>query len=267
MQAQADAFLEETESLAQLLRSAEPSVDYAQPTQFKGWSFDDVLRHLHFWNLAADTSLTDEAGFAALTRSVMEHARDGGSMREAEAALVDGLAGGALVDAWVERARAMAARFAAAEPKQRLKWVGPDMSARSSITARYMETWAHGQELYDALGVVRRNTDHIHNICVLGVNTFGWTFRNRGLDIPEPMPAVHLRAPSSASWIWGEADAPSRIEGTAEAFCQAVTQVRNASEVELEATGEVAKQWLAFAQCFAGPPQDPPAPGTRFTQR
>jgi len=36
----------------------------------------------------------------------------------------------------------------------RVKWIGVDMSARSCLTARLMETWAHGQEIYDILGVV-----------------------------------------------------------------------------------------------------------------
>jgi uncharacterized protein (TIGR03084 family) len=66
----------------------------------------------------------------------------------------------------------MAARFAAADPFARVPWVGPDMSVRSAITARLMETWAHGQAAYDLLGVVRRNTDRIRNIAVLGVNTY-----------------------------------------------------------------------------------------------
>ena len=75
-----------------------------------------------------------------------------------------------------------------ADPKARLKWPGPDMSARSSITARLMETWAHGQEVYDHLGVVRQNADRIQNIVVLGVNTFGWTYATRKQTPPGPMP-------------------------------------------------------------------------------
>jgi hypothetical protein len=27
--------------------------------------------------------------------------------------------------------------------------------------------------------------------------------------------------------------------------------------------GEPARRWMAFAQCFAGPPENPPAPGAR----
>ena len=31
-------------------------------------------------------------------------------------------------------------------------WYGPSMSARSFVTARLMETWAHGMDVADALG-------------------------------------------------------------------------------------------------------------------
>ena len=44
------------------------------------------------------------------------------------------------------------------------------MSVRSSISARLMETWAHGQEVYDVLGVLRVNSDRIRNIAHLGIN-------------------------------------------------------------------------------------------------
>ena len=68
------------------------------------------------------------------------------------------------------------ARKNPADPKKRVKWMGPDMSARSSITARLMETWSHSQALYDALGIIRENKDRIKNIVVLGNNTFKWCY-------------------------------------------------------------------------------------------
>ena len=262
MQEQADAFRAESRALHALLSGAR-DLDYGRGTQFKAWTFDEVLRHLHFWNIAADTSLDDEAGFEALRDELMAQAR-AGDMRGAEASLVGHLSGPALLEAWIERADAMADRFAGADPKRRLKWVGPTMSARSSITARLMETWAHGQELYDELGVARVDGDHIRNIVVLGVNTFGWTFTNRQEPVPERMPRLRLSAPSGELWEWGEPSEEECIEGTAEAFCQVVTQVRNVADTDLRVTGEIAGRWMRRAQCFAGPPNDPPAPGTRF---
>lgn len=161
----------------------------------------------------------------------------------------------------------MAERFAAADPSARVKWVGPDMSVRSSITARLMETWAHGQAVYDLLGVVRRNTDRIRNIAVLGVNTYDWTFKVRGRGSPAPKPHVRLTAPSGAVWTWNDPSETDLIDGVAEEFCQVVTQVRNVADTRLELRGAAAHAWMANAQCFAGPPETPPSPGTRRMRR
>jgi hypothetical protein len=36
------------------------------------------------------------------------------------------------------------------------------------------------------------------------------------------------------------------------------------SDTGLKMTGDVARQRMDLAPCFAGPPEKPPAPGTRF---
>ena len=258
---QAQDFLDESKALHALLQPLDDAA-FGQATAFKGWTMNDVLRHLHYWNWMAWLQLNDES---LLVAQMDEIARAGG-MRPAETAHVEGAAGRTLVDIWIDQAKATATAFAAADPKARLKWAGPDMSARSSITARLMETWAHGQEIYDQLGVVRQNADRIRNIVVLGVNTFGWTFKNRKLDIPETMPLVVLTAPSDEVWTYGEAGGTDRVEGPAEEFCQVVTQTRNIADTALVVTGPIATQWMGFAQCFAGRPETPPAPGVRKTQ-
>jgi uncharacterized protein (TIGR03084 family) len=160
----------------------------------------------------------------------------------------------------------MAGRFADADPKKRVKWVGPDMSVLSSITARLMETWAHSQAIYDLLGKERSDKDRIKNVAVIGINTFGWTFANRGLLVPADRPYVRLGASSGATWEWGQPSEDNFIEGSAVEFCQVVTQVRNIADTKLHVIGETATSWLAIAQCFAGPPENPPLPGTRFRQ-
>lgn len=140
------------------------------------------------------------------------------------------------------------------------------MSARSSVTARLMETWAHGQEVYDHLGEERVNTDRIRGIVVLGVNTFGWTYKARKEEPPGKMPQLQLTAPSGELWSFGEDDGTGLIEGRASEFCQVVTQTRNIADTELMVRGDVARDWMSKAQCFAGPPIAPPEPGARFRQ-
>jgi uncharacterized protein (TIGR03084 family) len=188
----------------------------------------------------------------------------GGRLPDFEAEYLGGLSGQALLAEWTAQYRVMTPRFAAADPRHRVKWVGPDMSVLSSITARLMETWSHAQAIYDVLGAKRADTDRIGNIVRLGVNTYGFTWKNRRQDSPGPMPRLRLTAPSGAIWEYGEPSESGVITGSATQFCQVVTQCRNIADTSLAVTGEVAHQWMAVAQCFAGPPQDPPGAGTRF---
>ena len=258
---QATDFLNESEALNALLLPLSEA-DFQSPTQFKGWTINNIIRHLHVWNIAVDLSLQDEAAFSAFVAAMMAGVR-GGKLPEFEVSYLNNLSGHALLSAWMQRVETTAAAFAATDPKLRLKWVGPDMSALSSITARLMETWAHAQAIYDVLGIARRDTDRIGNIVRLGVNTWGFTWKNRRMEPPGPMPQLRLAAPSGAIWEYGEPSDSGAISGSATEFCQVVTQCRNIADTSLEVAGEVAHQWMSVAQCFAGPPQDPPLPGTR----
>ncbi|MGB1161886.1 MAG: TIGR03084 family metal-binding protein [Alphaproteobacteria bacterium] len=265
MMEQAQAFLDESEALFELIKDLDDEALELQ-TGFKGWTINAVIGHLHMWNHAADLSLEGEGKFEELFSAFVEHMAAGGSFNSFELEWRDGLNGQALVTEWQAYYRALAHRFGAADPKARVEWAGPGMSVRSSVTARLMETWAHGQEIYDLLGVKRQNRDYIKNIVVLGLNTYGFCFQNRKMEIPEPRPFLKLTAPSGVIWEMGEANDKEVIEGLAEEFCQVVTQTRSIADTTLQVTGENATAWMDIAQCFAGAPQDPPLPGTRKTE-
>jgi len=257
-------FVAESEALAQALTSM-PEADWDTETQFKSWTVNEVLRHLHFWNRAADLTLTDPTGFQDLVSTFGAQLGPGG-MRPVERALIP-TSGAALFDAWQALYRDMAVRWGEIDPKQRVPWIGPDMSARSMMTSRQMETWAHGQEVFDLLGLEQPQGDRVKNIVVLGVNTFGWSHQVQGLDVPDAVPAITLTAPSGTHWHLGEAASPDRIAGSAVEFAQVVTQTRNIADTSLHVEGPVATQWMATAQCFAGGRETPPAPGTRFRRQ
>ena len=262
---QALDFKAESDALHALLDPLNDA-DFERQTQFKGWTVNDVLQHLHYFNYAADLSLTDEAGILALLADFRAALEGGESMVAYTDRKLDGIKGRALLALWRDYYTGMTENFLNADPKKRLKWAGPDMSVLSSITARLMETWAHGQEVYDLLGVVRDERDHIKNIVVIGNNTFGWTFANRGEEVPAEKPFLKLTAPSGETWQFNDPSDTERIEGSATEFCQVVTQTRNIRDTRLRVVGETANRWMAVAQCFAGAPQDPPSPGTRFSQ-
>lgn len=256
-------FRDESDALYRVLAPL-ADTDFARPTQFKGWTIHDVVSHLHAWNWAADLSLRDAAGFEDFRAKFLAELGKGRRIREVERDWLDDATGRARLEQWREFYVAMTERFAAADPKRRVEWAGPSMSVRSSISARLMETWAHGQEVYDALGTTCVQTDRIKNIADLGVRTFGWAYMNRRRAVPDRVPYVRLAAPSGAVWEWNEGEAENRVEGDAVDFCKVVTQTRNVADTGLRVTGPIAHDWMAIIQCFAGPPEDPPAPGTRF---
>ncbi len=255
----------ESQSLYDLLKDRSEE-DLARATLFKGWTANRILGHLHVWNIGADLSLSKPEAFAPFNTDAIAHFSSG-DLAGFEAKYLEGLSGHALLDEWMFYTTGMCDRFAQADPKARVPWVGPDMSVRSSISARLMETWSHAQALYDLFGVARQDHDYIKNIVVLGVNTFGWTYKNRSLDLPGTMPYLNLTAPSGEVWEWGEPNEAGRIEGRATEFCQVVTQTRNIADTALQVTGPVATEWMGMAQCFAGPPEVPPAPGQRHMAR
>lgn len=262
---QAIDFREESDALFALLDTLEDQ-DWERKTQFKQWTINDIVAHLHFGDYAADLSLRDGAAFRNFARSIAAASKQGIGHLASTHAWLNGTRNRALLKRWHDFSREMTDRFIVADPQQRVQWFGPDMSVRSSITARLMETWAHGQAVYDLWGKARIDTDRIKNIAVIGVNTFGWTFSNRGLAVPATMPYVRLTAPSGMIWEWNQLDQENLIEGSAVEFCQVVTQVRNIADTTLSVVGETANSWMAMAQCFAGPPENPPAPGSRFRQ-
>ena len=267
----ADDFLEECTDLHDLVGTLNDA-DLSRPTQFKGWTTNDILAHLYMWNRAAIDALKQPDAFNDLVAFVMTRIGQGDDHRAmqrlwlAQAGLPD--TGQALIAAWRDLYPVLAAEYRYADPQSRVPWLGPAMSARAKIIARQMETWAHGQAIFDLFGIIRHDQDRLHNIAHLGVTTYSFAFRNRAQTPPLPKPFVALTAPSGAVWTWNDPDAGTCVSGSATQFCQVVTQTRNIADTSLAVRGEQAAAWMAIAQCFAGPPHDPPAPGARaITQR
>ena len=133
------------------------------------------------------------------------------------------------------------------------------MSGRSFLTARLMEVWAHGQDIVDTVGATRPSTDRLRHIAQLGFITRGWTYMNRGLDVPSTPVRVELTSPSGETWSFGPDDAAESIVGPAEDFCLVTTQRRHVDDTALVVTGPSARDWMEKAQLFAGPPSEGPA--------
>jgi uncharacterized protein (TIGR03084 family) len=131
-----------------------------------------------------------------------------------------------------------------------------------------METWAHGQDVADALGAEREPTDRLRHVAHIGVVTRGFSYAVRDREPPDVEVRVELTGPGGDVWTWGPETelAPSGsvewVSGPALDFCLVVTQRRNVDDTSLAAYGEHANEWLTIAQCFAGGPTLGPPPHT-----
>ncbi len=141
----------------------------------------------------------------------------------------------------------------------RVAWYGPSMGSKSFLTARLMETWAHGQDIVDAVDADRPATDRLRHIAQLGFITRGWSYLNRGLEVPAGTVRLELTGPAGDTWVFGPDDADDVVTGDALDFCLVVTQRRHLDDTALT-TGELGRDWLAIAQAFAGGATDGPAP-------
>jgi uncharacterized protein (TIGR03084 family) len=249
----------EGEDLSNLLDTLTPT-DWDRTTTFKDWTVYDVIAHLHFSDHMGVTTMKSGDAFNEL---MADMGASGLTMSDYTRRWLGELPASDLVEGWRGLFAEMCDRLEAMDPDVRLTWAGPGMKPRMFTTARQMETWAHGWELYDLLGLTRQHTDRIKNIAAIGVRTFGWTFVNRNLEVPSDIPYVRLTAPSRVTWEFNDSEAPNRVIGDAVEFCQVVTQVRNIADTTLEVIGDSATRWMAIAQCFAGAASEPPAPGSR----
>ncbi len=256
-------FRDEANELHELLLTLRVA-DWERETLFKQWTVNDIVQHLHDGDLMAAASVSGPQHFAEF-RAERQALLDRGMNRlQATRHRFADLTGARLRDRWHAQVASLCEQLSTLPNDTRLKWAGPDMGLRMFTTARQMESWAHGQAIYDLLGKLRAPTERLRNIAEIGVRTYGWTFANRQRPVPGPAPYVRLTAPAGAVWTWNDPTPDNAVTGDALAFCQVVAQTRNIADTDLLVTGEPATTWMSLAQCFAGPPVDPPMPGTRF---
>ncbi|HSV79843.1 MAG TPA: TIGR03084 family metal-binding protein [Ramlibacter sp.] len=258
--------LSEYRALADLCENLTPD-QWGQRTDFHGWTPWDEIAHLLFFDETALQSATDPQRFERDREALTRELATGEEMSSIARRRFGHLGGQALLDLWRQRHEALVAALVTLDPKGRLPWYGPTMSARSFATARLMETWAHGQDVWDMLGRERTPGPGLRHITHLGVTTYGWTFVNRQLPVPQPIPYVELRAPDGSRWTWGEASDQHYVRGPALDFALLATQRRHRADTRLQWAGDPAEQWTLLAQCFAGEPANGPAPGTRVSRR
>ncbi|MBQ0897020.1 maleylpyruvate isomerase family mycothiol-dependent enzyme [Micromonospora sp. U56] len=256
----------ESEQLDALVAPLPPQA-WARPTQAPGWTVGHQIAHLAWTDEMARLAATDVDAFYASVTSAPDVSRlvdDGAEQFLAPPA--------ELLARWRAGRAALIDALTAVPAGDKLPWYGTRMSPASMATARIMETWAHGEDVADALGVTRAPTARLRHVAHLGFRTLGHGFAAHGRALPTAPVRVELTAPASASsalaspaaanadgsageiWAFGPADAADRVTGPALDFCLLVTQRRHRADLALTATGATADEWLDVAQAFAGPP-------------
>jgi len=221
------------------------------PTPAVGWDIADQIGHLAYFDEVAVRSAVQPDEFRA---ELAAAAADGSINADVIADRYRDRTGAQML-AWFDTARAdLLETFTKLDPRQRLPWFGPPMSAASSLTARLMETWAHTQDIADALGVTREPTGRLRHVAHIGVGAQAYSYAVRGQTPPDTRVRVELTAPDGTLWTWGPDDATDRVTGTALDFCLLVTQRRNRDDLAVTAEGPAAQEWMTIAQAFAGPP-------------
>jgi len=228
-----------------------PAARWADPTPSPGWTIAHQIAHLLWTDRVALTAVTDEAGFAAVLE---EASKDPSRFVDAGAEELALTPPAELLADWRRTRGRLHDELLTVADGRKLPWFGPPMSAPSMATARLMETWAHGLDVADALGVDRPATARLKSIAHIGVRTRDFAFAVNGLAPPADPFFVELHAPDGSTWTWGPEDAAQRVIGSAQDFCMLVTQRRPRSTLDITATGQDAETWLGIAQAFAGPP-------------
>ncbi|MDS1270518.1 TIGR03084 family metal-binding protein [Lipingzhangella sp. LS1_29] len=223
-------------------------------TPADGWTIAHQIAHLAWTDEVSLLALTEPDRFPELVAQALDRAEKGTSLVDEAAEEGTAEAPHQLLQRWRSDRERLLETLGNTDPHTRVPWFGTSMRATSMATARIMETWAHGQDVADALGVTRSPTSRLRHVAHLGVRTRDFAYAAHGLQPPPDPFRIELRAPDNTLWTWGPEDAEQRVTADALDFCLLVTQRRHRNDLTLTATGPDAQHWLTIAQAFAGPP-------------
>ena len=202
---------------------------WATMTPSEGWDIKEQIRHLAYYENRANLAASDPKAFKQWLEEMLQ---DPNTMTRHVQTTGKGLTAAETLKWWREERRAL-----------------------------LVETWAHGQDIVDALGIRRKPTERLRHIAHLGVSTLGWSYSNRKMQVPVTPVRVELTGPSGDIWSWGPEEAKDKVKGPAEDFCLVVVQRRHVADTDLIISGETAQQWMSIAQAYAGPPTEGRKPG------
>ena len=222
--------------------------DWFRPTPARRWDVRDQIAHLaDIDEIAVDTCLDGPRplnDFAARFASP-DDTTLWGVLRGRRRSGRDVLAW------WEDTSARERDVLASLDPAVRVPW-GIGMRAPSLITARLMETWAHGLDVREGLGLPVIDTDRLRHVAWLGYRALPYAFSFAGREPPPGELRVEVTSPSGTeTWEYGPGDAPNRITGPAGELCGLFAQRITRDEAAgLVAQGEGAVAALEVARAF-----------------
>jgi uncharacterized protein (TIGR03084 family) len=223
---------------------------WALPTPAPGWTIAHQIAHLSFVFSLAGTAASDPDKFAHIAAAAsgdFDGAVNGAIHLYLPAEPAD------LLQRWrSERTDAIKA-LDALPRNQIVPWLVRPLPAAVLASAGLMETFGHGQDIADTLGVQPVFDDGIVHLVGFAVATWDFGYQARGLSTPDVQFRFEITGPSGAVWTFGPPDAEQVITGPAVDLALLVTRRRHHSDLAVTATGEEAVRWLEIAQCYRGP--------------
>jgi uncharacterized protein (TIGR03084 family) len=241
-----DDLTAEQQALIDLLRGLDDD-DWLRPTPARGWDVRDTVSHL------ADT---DEMAIATATGAPGSlNARSDVSASGEDVTFRGVLRGrrrsGREVCAWFESSTAsLHDMFLALDPVERVPW-GIGMRPPSLVSARLMETWAHGLDVHAAVHAEPTDTDRLAHVAWLATRALPYAYSVAGREPPAEAVRVDLTLPSGAGWTTGPAGAANRITGSASEYCRIfVHRLAAADATSLRTEGFAAADALRVARAY-----------------
>ncbi|MFI6996345.1 TIGR03084 family metal-binding protein [Nocardia sp. NPDC050175] len=221
--------------------------DWSKDTPAVGWTIAHQIAHL----ASADANVLIAIRTPEAFDAVLKHAETlGPQYRDIDAAEGAALPRAELLEQWRAGRIEVAAALRDIPLDQPFPWYGSELTAKLAVPLRLMETWAHGQDIFDTLGVTRHATSRLRPIASMGVAGRELSFYTAELPTPAEPFRVELTGPDGTIWAWGPADAEQRVQGSALDFGLRVTQRRTLAETDLTAVGADAQKWLDIARIF-----------------
>ena len=222
-------------------------VDWAMPTPAVGWTVAHQIAHL----ASADANVLIAIRTPDAFDAVLKQAEAGGSQyADLDAAAGAAKGRSALLEQWRVGRIEVAAALREIPLGQGFPWYGSQLTSALMVPLRLMETWAHGQDVFDALGASHRPTGRLRQVASLGVIGRELSFYAAQLPVPAEPFRVELAGHDGRTWVWGPEDAEQRVQGSALDFCLRVTRRRSRAETDLTAVGKDADKWLDIARVF-----------------